>query len=159
MYKIFSITLLSLFLFSGCGGGGSSQDTGPIDSISGTWEGGMTFTLLDDASEVHTYHMRVILVETGSSVTGTYELFDLESEQAKPSAIHSGSFFNTTRTENQLNGFLINLSHDRGTPFFDTPLQFTASIANLSISGEGLTSMDGEGWTVTFTITLVSSGF
>lgn len=146
-----------LLLFTGCGGGTKIvEPKTTIESLTGTWAGGMNFTSINDPSDVVTYNMEAIIVQTGSTVTGTYELFPLKDEYV---VIHTGVFLNTFRTEDTLTGLLVNLTREEGAPFFNSPLQFTATIAQISISGGGLVSMDRDGWNVTFTLTLVSAGF
>ena len=157
MRKIVLLLSLSVLLFTGCGGGNKTIETvGAIESLTGTWAGGMTFTSIDDPNDVVTYNMEAIIVQTGSTVMGTYELYPLEDEYI---VIHAGMFLNTSRVEDTLSGLLVNLTWEKGAPFFNSPLQFTATIAQISISGGGLVSMGGDGWDVNFTITLISSGF
>ncbi|MFC1668518.1 hypothetical protein ACFL1T_03955 [Chlamydiota bacterium] len=136
------VLLISLVTIIGCGGGG--RDSNALSNITGSWNGYITFRLVAQPSSLLTYQLAANFIQTGSVVTGSYDILN------GGSLVNTGNFMSTTRSGDVLSGLM-----DDGGADFDTPLDFIASVESNSITGQGAVTINGDDTTVQFTLNLV----
>ena len=136
------ICFLCIFsLITGCGGGGSSDSGGSttIENISGTWIGAVVAKEVADTTNSFTMGMTMTMAQTGTTVTGTFNITELFP-------ITAGTLESFSRSADSLGGIL-----DDGGAVWTS-----VSVVSGSITGSTITLSGTVDWPGLFTTDLVS---
>ena len=125
------VSFLCIFsMIVGCGGGGSSDGgSSSIENISGSWVGAIALTEVADTSNAMTLGMAMTLVQTGTTVTGVFNVTEMFP-------ITDGTLESFSRSGDILGGIL----DDGGTEWA------SVAVVSGSVSGSTITLSGTVNW-------------